>query len=87
MMARLHVRRSLTLTVPAVAAAAAVALSTAAGPAGATAPPTAAERPTKVVIIVVDALSKEIVETYHMKNVKGLFPDEGVGRPGASVRR
>ena len=38
------------------------------------------ERPTKVVVIVVDALSKEIVDTYGMRNVQALMKD-GVDTP------
>jgi predicted AlkP superfamily pyrophosphatase or phosphodiesterase len=37
-------------------------------------------KPTKVVIIVVDALSKEIVDKYHMKNVEKLMK-QGVDTP------
>ena len=37
-------------------------------------------KPTKVVIIVVDSLSKEIVDKYGMTNVKGLM-DDGVDTP------
>ena len=66
-------RSSLKLTLP-VLATTAVAL-TAAGPALATAPPTTPDRPTKVVVIVVDALSKEIVDKYGMSNVKALMSD------------
>ncbi|CUR61765.1 exported hypothetical protein [metagenome] len=39
-----------------------------------------ADRPTKVVVIVVDSLSKEIVEKYAMGNVEALM-DEGVDTP------
>jgi hypothetical protein len=41
-------------------------------------------KPTKVVIIVVDALSKEIVDKYGMKNVKKLMKD-GVDTPRSYV--
>ena len=40
----------------------------------------ALERPTKVVVIVVDALSKEIVKKYGMRNVEALMKD-GVDTP------
>ena len=43
-------------------------------------PGSALTRPTKVVIIVVDALSKEIVEKYDMRNVEALMKD-GVDTP------
>ena len=76
--------RKLPKVVGTLGAALALALTGTAADAKAP-PPTA--KPTKVVVIVVDALSREIVDTYDMKNVKGLFPDDGVGRPGASVRR
>jgi hypothetical protein len=70
----------------AVVTAAAVALTVAGTQSGAQAGdrdrhgPGVAERPTKVVIIVVDALSKEIVETYDMRNVEALMKD-GVDTP------
>ena len=71
------------------AAAAAAALSPSPAPASpgrrpgrppGTARPRARRRPTKVVIIVVDSLSKEIVDKYRMKNVKALMQD-GVDTP------
>jgi hypothetical protein len=70
----------------AVVAASAVALTVVGTQSGAqaggrggpgTRPP---ERPTKVVVIVVDALSKEIVDTYGMRNVQALMKD-GVDTP------
>lgn len=42
--------------------------------------PSPDDRPTKVVVIVVDALSKEIVETYGMQHVQALMKD-GVDTP------
>ncbi|HCB05258.1 MAG TPA: alkaline phosphatase family protein [Nocardioides sp.] len=69
-------RRRPLLAVAAVSAAIAVTAATAAGaPSGQAAgkhhsPPA---KPTKVVIIVVDALSKEIVDKYDMKNVEKLM--------------
>ncbi|NPC43631.1 alkaline phosphatase family protein [Nocardioides sp. zg-1230] len=70
----------------AVVAASAVALTVAGTQSGASAGgrgghgPSAADRPTKVVIIVVDALSKEIVEDYGMHHVQALMKD-GVDTP------
>jgi hypothetical protein len=55
-------------------AGAALAVAAAGMQPGAAAPPKPA-KPTKVVIIVVDALSKEIVNKYDMQNVKGLMAD------------
>ena len=49
-------------------------------PTGAAVKPKPPTRPDKVVIIVVDALSKEIVEKYDMENVKALMAD-GVDTP------
>ena len=49
-------------------------------PTGAAAKPEPPTKPDKVVIIVVDALSKEIVEKYDMDNVKALMGD-GVDTP------
>ena len=49
-------------------------------PTGAAAKPEPPTKPDKVVIIVVDALSKEIVEKYDMDNVKALM-DDGVDTP------
>ena len=71
-------RRTRLLT---VAAAAAVALTVAGTQSGAQAGergghgPEPAAAPTKVVVIVVDALSKEIVDTYGMRNVQALMKD------------
>ena len=77
-------RRPLSI---AAAAAAAAALSVSLGigsQTGATAGgghhPSHPAKPTKVVIIVVDSLSKEIVDKYRMKNVKALMKD-GVDTP------
>lgn len=70
----------------AAVAASAVALTVAGTQSGATAGgradhgPGPADRPTKVVVIVVDALSKEIVETYGMQHVQALMKD-GVDTP------
>ena len=50
------------------------------GQSGAAADPRPPARPDKVVIIVVDALSKEIVDTYDMANVGALMAD-GVDTP------
>jgi hypothetical protein len=46
--------------------------------------PSPADRPTKVVIIVVDSLSREIVEKYDMRNVEALMRD-GVDTPRGYV--
>ncbi len=68
-------------TVIGVAAAALAATSTLVGASsGAAAKPEPPTKPDKVVIIVVDALSKEIVEKYDMPNVKALMAD-GVDTP------
>lgn len=70
----------------AVVAAAALAFTAAGTQTGAQAGdggrhgPGQVDRPTKVVIIVVDALSKEIVEKYDMRNVEALAKD-GVDTP------
>ena len=64
-------RRHLLSIVAAGAAVAVAAAGLQPGAAQAGKPP----KPTKVVIIVVDALSKEIVEKYDMANVKGLMAD------------
>ena len=48
--------------------------------AGATAAPRPPAKPDKVVIIVVDALSRELVEKYDMRNVEALMAD-GVDTP------
>ncbi len=62
-------------------AAGALAWAGIAGPqTGAAAKPRPPAAPDKVVIIVVDALSKEIVEKYDMQNVKALMAD-GVDTP------
>ncbi len=62
-----------------LAATGVVAATAAAGSPGAAAKPQASP-PDKVVIIVVDALSKQIVEKYHMKNVEKLMA-QGVDTP------
>ncbi|MBS2937635.1 alkaline phosphatase family protein [Nocardioides sp. J2M5] len=70
----------------AAATAAAVALTVAGTQSGAEAGgrgghgPQPAARPTKVVVIVVDALSREIVDRYDMRNVEALMKD-GVDTP------
>jgi hypothetical protein len=65
-------RRRPLLSILAAGAVVAVAAAGAqSGPAQAGPPP----KPTKVVIIVVDALSKEIVDKYDMQNVKNLMAD------------
>jgi arylsulfatase A-like enzyme len=79
-------RRPLSM-IAAAAAVAAMAVSAAGAPTGAVSrghhPPTP-DKPTKVVIIVVDSLSKEIVDKYHMKNVKALMRS-GVDTPRSYV--
>ena len=64
-------RRQLLSIVAAGAAVAVAAAGLQPGAAQAGKPP----KPTKVVIIVVDALSKEIVDKYDMANVQGLMAD------------
>jgi hypothetical protein len=67
--------------VPLAAAAAAIAVVSAGAHTGAAAArPSGVDRPTKVVIIVVDALSKEIVDEYDMDTVQELM-EEGVDTP------
>ena len=56
------------------------ALAVAGAPSGAAAKPKPPTKPDKVVLIVVDALSKEIVEKYDMKNVRALMAS-GVDTP------
>lgn len=74
-------RRRPLLTFAAAAAAIAVtATGTQSGAAAGRHHPHPATRPTKVVIIVVDSLSKEIVDRYAMKNVQALMKD-GVDTP------
>ncbi len=77
-------RRRPLFMIIAAAAAAAITVSTAGGQTGAAASgghhPSHPAKPTKVVIIVVDSLSKEIVDKYGMKNVKKLMKD-GVDTP------
>jgi hypothetical protein len=65
-------RRHLLSILAAGAAIAVAAAGLQPGPAQAKPKPA---KPTKVVIIVVDALSKEIVDKYDMQNVKGLMTD------------
>lgn len=74
------------LAVPVVALAMAMGTSQAAQ---GSAPPAAANtlrpaqhKPSKVVVIVVDALSREIVEKYGMRNIQALM-DQGVNAPNA----
>lgn len=64
--------RSLRILVPVVAASGLALVATA--PAQAV-PKPVGTKPTKVVIVVVDALSKEIVDKYHMANVQRLMAD------------
>ncbi|HZW45569.1 MAG TPA: alkaline phosphatase family protein, partial [Dermatophilaceae bacterium] len=71
-------RRRLLVSVAAAILAGAFAVAGA--PTGAAVKPKPPTRPDKVVIIVVDALSKEIVEKYDMANVKALMAD-GVDTP------
>ena len=72
-------RRRLLVSLAAVTAAFAVAaVGAQTGAAAKPKPPPA--KPTKVVIILVDALSKEIVEKYGMANVQALM-DDGVDTP------
>ena len=77
-------RRPLFMIIAAAAAAAAITVSAAGAQTGAAASgghhPSHPAKPTKVVIIVVDSLSKEIVDKYRMKNVKKLMKD-GVDTP------
>jgi hypothetical protein len=76
-------RRRPLLTIAAATAAVAVTVAGAGIPDGASARGhghPAPKKPTKVVIIVVDSLSKEIVDKYSMKNVKKLMKD-GVDTP------
>ena len=75
------VRRRPMFAIAAVATALAVTATGAqSGQAAGRHHPPAPEKPTKVVIIVVDSLSKEIVDRYRMKNVKALMRD-GVDTP------
>ena len=77
-------RRPVFIVIAAAAAAAAVTVSAPGAQTGAAASgghhPSHPAKPTKVVIIVVDSLSKEIVDKYRMKNVKKLMKD-GVDTP------
>ena len=77
-------RRPVFIMIAAAAAAAAVTISATGAQTGAAASgghhPSHPAKPTKVVIIVVDSLSKEIVDKYRMKNVKKLMKD-GVDTP------
>jgi hypothetical protein len=68
------------LTTALVIAAGAAAGAQASGPGDEEHGPRPPERPTKVVIIVVDSLSREIVDTYDMRNVEALMRD-GVDTP------
>ena len=70
-------RRRLLVSLGAVTAA--IAVAAAGSQTGAAAKPKVGP-PDKVVIIVVDALSKEIVDKYHMKNVEKLM-QQGVDTP------
>lgn len=64
-----------------LASAAALALGVLAAPTSeATRPPAGHHHPDRVVVIVVDALSREIVDKYHMANVKDLMR-EGAASP------
>ncbi len=77
-------RRRPLFIIAAAGAAAAIAFSAGGAQTGAAANgrhnPSHPAKPTKVVIIVVDSLSKEIVDKYRMKNVKKLMKD-GVDTP------
>ncbi len=77
-------RRRPLFMIASAGAAAAIAVGLAGAPTGAVARgdhhPSHHAKPTKVVIIVVDSLSKEIVDKYRMKNVKKLMK-EGVDTP------
>ena len=73
-------RRRLLVLLAAGALALAGAVAVAGPQPGAAAKPKPTAKPDKVVIIVVDALSKEIVEKYDMQNVKALMAD-GVDTP------
>lgn len=79
------------ILLPAVCSGLAATLCLAAAPAAAPTPTvapspeaSAAHRPKRVVIIVVDALSREVVRDYRMKNVERLMR-EGVNAPNAYV--
>ena len=73
-------RRRPLLTIAAVAAALAVTAGASSGQAVGKGHSHHSTKPTKVVIILVDALSKEIVDKYDMKNVERLMKD-GVDTP------
>ena len=77
-------RRPLSTIAAAAAVAAAITISAPGAQTGVAASgrhhPSHPAKPTKVVIIVVDSLSKEIVDKYRMKNVKKLMKD-GVDTP------
>ncbi len=73
-------RRPLFVIAAATAAIGLTAAGVQSGPAAGKRHPQPPDKPTKVVIIVVDSLSKEIVDKYRMKNVKKLMKD-GVDTP------
>lgn len=78
-------RRSALISVAAVGVTACAALfggsaQAGAGPGSTGAAPSASAKPDKVVIILVDALSREIVDKYDMENVQALM-DDGVDTP------
>ena len=73
-------RPRLLLSIVTVGAVIAVAAASAQSGAAAQAKKAAPSKPDKVVIIVVDSLSKEIVDKYDMDNVKALMAD-GVDTP------
>ena len=60
----------------------ALALALGLAPASSAARPPKAAPPSKVVVIVVDALSREIVQKYGMTNIQALMRD-GVNSPNA----
>lgn len=72
-------RRRHLATAATLCAVGTVAVAAGTTPATAAPPPVGA-KPTKVVMIVVDALSREIVDTYNMKNIKALMAS-GVDSP------
>ncbi len=74
--------RRLKSSIPALALAAGLAVTAGQPSQASQAASSAHAKPTKVVIIVVDALSREIVDRYGMSNVKALMRDQ-VNSPNA----
>ena len=79
-MVRRRIQISVAVASAIALAAAGAATGSATGSASPDGPPRAAAKPDKVVIIVVDSLSREIVRKYDMGNVQALM-DEGVDTP------